>query len=178
MSTPTQQTGNYMAQGLLPELDQEMANTRKTLERLPDDKWGWKPHEKSSTMGWMAGHLANLPGWGQVTIQTDKLDVNPIGGAAMKLPVPADREETLALFDKNAAGFRKELEGVSDAVMMQPWSLEAAGKTILTMPKIAILRGLVMNHIIHHRGQLTVYLRLNDIPVPALYGPSADEGKM
>jgi hypothetical protein len=178
MSTPTQQTGNSIAQGFLPELDQELANTRKTLERIPDNKWGWKAHEKSSTLGWMAGHLANLAGWGAMTIQTDKLDVRPAGGPSFKLPAPATCEEALALFDQNAADFRKEVEGVSDAVMMQPWTLEAAGQTIFTMPKIAVLRGMIMNHIIHHRGQLTVYLRLNDIPVPALYGPSADEGKM
>ncbi len=178
MSTPTQHSSNFISQGLLPEFDQEMANTRKTLERLPDDKWTWKPHEKSGTLGWMASHLANLPGWGSMTIGTDQLDVNPPGGDSFKLPTTANREETLALFDQNIAGFRKALEGVDDATMMKPWSLIAGGHTVFTMPKVAVIRGVIMNHIIHHRGQLTVYLRLNDIPVPALYGPSADEGKM
>lgn len=178
MSTSTTQASNMIAQSLLPEIDQEAANTRKTLERVPDDKFGWKPHEKSGTFGWMAGHLANLPGWGQMTLESDHLDVNPPDGQRMQLPKPENREAVLAVFDKALAGFRAAVEGASDAAMMQPWTLLSGGKTLWTMPKIAVIRGMVMNHIVHHRGQLTVYLRLNEIPVPALYGPSADEGSM
>ena len=135
------------------------------------------PHEKSGTLGWMASHLANLPMWATMTTQTDNLDVNPPGGQNFQLPKPTTRDEVLAVFDKSA-DMRAAIENTSDAVMMQPWTLLAAGKTIFTMPKVGVIRSMVLNHIIHHRGQFTVYLRLNDIPVPALYGPSADEGSM
>ena len=178
MSTPTQKLGNMIAQSLLPEIDHEMANTRKTLERTPDDKWGWKPHDKSGTIGWMAGHLANLPMWGTMTTQTDSLDVKPPGGQTFQLPKTTTRDEVLAVFDKNVADLRAAVEATSDAAMMTPWTLLAAGKEVFTMPKVAVIRSMVLNHIVHHRGQFTVYLRLNDIPVPALYGPSADEGSM
>ncbi len=178
MSTPKPQSSNMIAQGLLAEFDQEMANTRKTLERVPDAKFDWKPHEKSGTAGWMAAHLANLPMWGEMTLQTGSLDVNPADGQKFQLPKADTSAEALKLFDKNVAAFRSALQGATDEMMMQPWSLLSGGKVIFTMPKIAVLRGMVMNHIVHHRGQLTVYLRLNNIPVPALYGPSADEGAM
>ncbi len=177
MSTPAPETGNMIAQGLLPELDRELANTRKALERIPDDKFGWKPHERSNNFGWLAGHLATLPMWGVMTIDRDDIDVAPAEGG-MQFPKPATCEEVLAIFDKNAADFRAAVERTNDATMMKPWTLLMTGKTVWTMPKIAVLRGMVMNHLIHHRGQFTVYLRLNDIPVPALYGPSADEGSM
>jgi uncharacterized damage-inducible protein DinB len=178
MSTPRPQPGNMIAQSLLPEFDQEMPNTRKTLERVPDGKFDWKPHEKSGTLGWMAAHLSTLPMWGEMTLNTDSLDVNPPGGSSFEMPKPTTRAEVVELFDKHAAAFRSALEGASDAAMMQPWTLLSGGKEIFTMPKVAVLRGMVLNHLVHHRGQLTVYLRLNDIPVPALYGPSADEGAM
>lgn len=167
-----------IAQSLLPEFDHEMPNTRKTLERVPDGKFDWKPHEKSGTLGWMTAHLASLPAWGEMTLQTDSLDVNPPGGQTFQMPKPATSAEAVALFDQHVASFRAALERSSDAVLMKPWTLLSGGKEIFTMPKIAVLRGVVMNHIVHHRGQLTVYLRLNDVPVPALYGPSADEGGM
>ena len=164
-----------LSDAILPEFDHEMANTRKALERVPDDKFGWKPHEKSGTMGWLAGHLANLPTWTGYTINQDSLDLAPVGGEAPRAEPPASREELLKLFDKNVTEARAAIAAASDADLFQPWSLLKGGETLLTMPKIAVLRGFVMNHQIHHRGQLTVYLRLNDIPVPALYGPSADD---
>lgn len=167
-----------IAQSLLPEFDQEMPNTRKTLERVPDSKFDWKPHEKSGTLGWMTTHLATLPMWGEMTLHSDSFDVNPTEGQKFEMPKPATTAEAVALFDKHAAAFRAALEGASDAVLMKPWTLLAGGKEIFTMPKVAVLRGMVFNHIVHHRGQLTVYLRLNNVPVPALYGPSADEGTM
>ena len=161
-----------IAQSLLPEFDQEMANTRKTLERVPDNKWDYKPHPKSGTMGWYAGHLSNLPSWPIFTIRQDELDL----AQPFDWPSTKNRKEVLEVFDKNVAEARKAIAGASDQELMKPWSLKKGGQTLMTLPKVAVLRGFVMNHIIHHRGQLTVYLRLNDIPVPALYGPSGDEG--
>ena len=161
-----------IAQSLLPEFDQEMASTRKTLERIPDDKWDYKPHPKSGTMGWYAGHLANLPSWPIFTIAQDELDL----AGPFEMPSTKNRQEVLAVFDKNVAEARKAIAGASDQELMKTWTLKKSGQTLMSLPKVAVLRGFVMNHIIHHRGQLTVYLRLNDIPVPALYGPSGDEG--
>jgi uncharacterized damage-inducible protein DinB len=163
-----------ISDALLPEFDMEMANTRRALERVPDAKWGWKPHEKSGTAGWLATHVSHLPGWATATIQMDELDIKP----GFKLPEVNNSAELLANFDKNVKEARAALAGASDEHLMQPWSLKMQGKVVFTMPRVAVLRNMVFNHIVHHRGQLTVYLRLNDLPVPALYGPSADEGKM
>jgi uncharacterized damage-inducible protein DinB len=167
-----------ISEALLPEFDQEMANTRKTLERVPMDKPDWKPHEKSMAMGHLAIHLANLPHWTTETIAKDSLDIAPPDGAAFETEKASSQEELLAIFDKNVAAARAAIEGVSDESLAKSWSLLSGGQTILTMPKIAVIRTFVMNHSIHHRAQLGVYLRLNDLPVPALYGPSADEGGM
>jgi uncharacterized damage-inducible protein DinB len=169
------QAGNTIAQSLLPEFDHEMSNTRRVLERVPEDKFGWKPHDKSGTMGWLAAHVATMPQWGQMTLQTEGFDVNPPGGGTPQMPQPKTRDELLALFDQHRDAFRAAVEGASDAGMMATWTLLAGGKVVFSMPRVAVLRGMIMNHIVHHRGQLTVYLRLTGVPVPALYGPSADE---
>lgn len=162
-------------QALLGEFDHEMAGTRKTLERIPEDKFDWAPHPKSMKLGALAQHLADMPGWVANTIEQDSLDIAPDGKPMQTSPVRS-RQEVLALFDKNVAKGRKALAAANDdSQWMKPWSLLATGKTLLTMPRIAVLRGFVMSHNIHHRAQLGVYLRLNNIPVPALYGPSADE---
>jgi uncharacterized damage-inducible protein DinB len=163
---------------LLPEFDHEMANTRKTLERVPEDKLGWKPHPKSGTMGWLATHVANLPSWATETLGKDTLDLAPNGVPQAPMAPAKSRQELLALFDKNVAAGRAAIAGASDEHFAKPWSLLSNGKTLMTMPRIAVLRGFVMNHVIHHRAQLGVYLRLNDVAVPALYGPSADEQGM
>lgn len=165
-----------MSQALLPEFDYEMANTRKTLERIPDDKFGYKPHEKSFAMGALATHISHIPTWAAMTIKTESLDIAPPGEPPMKMEEAHNNKELIALFDKNVGEARAALEGVSDEHLMKPWTLLSGGKEVLTQPRIALLRGFVMSHIIHHRAQLTVYLRLNNIPVPSLYGPSADEG--
>jgi uncharacterized damage-inducible protein DinB len=165
-----------IAQSLLPEFEVEMANTRKTLERVPDDKFGWKPHAKSGSMGWLAGHLANIPMWAAMALQQDTLDIAPAGGQPFKLPETNNRKQLLEVFDQNVANAKKGIAAASDEQLMKPWSLLKTGQTLMTMPKIAVLRSFVLNHIIHHRAQMGVYLRLNDIPVPAIYGPSADEG--
>ena len=163
---------------LLPEFDHEMGTTRATLERVPEDKFAWKPHPKSMSMGHLATHLATLPMWGAMTMTADELDLEP-GGKPMELPPDAKtRAELLETFDRNVAAGREAIAGASDAAMMADWSLKKNGATLMTMPKIAVLRTWVMNHAIHHRAQLGVYLRLNDVSVPSVYGPSADEGAL
>ncbi|MBZ5578873.1 MAG: DinB family protein [Acidobacteriia bacterium] len=160
---------------LLPEFDHEMASTRKTLERVPDDKQGWKPHPKSGTMGWLANHIATMVGWTVDVTEKDSFDVAPAGGPPVAMPKTATQKELLEVFDKSVARARAALAAVSDQQLMQSWSLLSGGKPLFTMPRITVLRSFVMNHVIHHRAQLGVYLRLNDIPVPSVYGPSADE---
>ena len=164
-----------IGQALLPEFDQEMANTRKTLERLPDHQWNWKLHEKCGTVGWYGLHLATLPGWATMTLNTEEFDYAPVNGPGYQPPKLENRQQVLAEFDKGVAEARAALAKASDADMMKNWTLLAGGKTIFAMPRIACLRGMVFNHIIHHRGQLTMYYRLLGIPVPGLYGPSADD---
>jgi uncharacterized damage-inducible protein DinB len=163
---------------LLPEFDQEMANTRKSLERIPEDKLGWKPHEKSGTLAWLAGHLANIPLWAKLTINQDSFDMAPPGAPPYKPEMPASRRAVLDMFDKNVGEARAALAGAADEHLIKPWSLLSGGNAVLTLPRLTVLRSFVMNHIIHHRAQLGVYLRLNDVPVPSIYGPSADEGAM
>lgn len=167
-----------VSQSFLPEYDQEMATTRRMLERIPDDKFGWKPHEKSMELGRLSIHLAEIPGWVRMTIDRDSIDVAPVDGPAYTPPLLKTRNDVVALFDKNVAEGRESLEGASDENMHGNWSLLAGGNPILTMPRAACIRTWVLNHIIHHRAQLGVYLRLNEIPVPPTYGPSADEGGM
>jgi uncharacterized damage-inducible protein DinB len=160
----------------LPEFDQEMATARKHLERVPEDKLAWKPHEKSGSMGWLAGHIADLPGWAVMGINQDSVDLAP-GGVESKPPTPpANRRELLDKFDGNVKAAREAIAGVEDARLGENWSLLRNGKTVLTMPRAGVLRFFVLNHLVHHRAQLGVYLRLNGAPVPSTYGPSADEG--
>jgi len=164
-----------IGQSMLPEFDQEMENTRKTLERVPDDKWSWKPHEKSGTLGWLAGHVGTVPEWISMTINTQELDYAPVNGPSYEPPKISNRKELLAAFDKGSAEARAALAGVSDQEIMKGWTLLAGGKEIFTMPRVACIRGMCLNHLIHHRAQLGVYFRLLGVPVPGLYGPSADE---
>lgn len=163
---------------LLPEFDQETAGTRKTLERLPEDKLDWRPHPKSMTMAGLATHIANMMNWGIITLTQDSFDVQPPGSAPYRETPIQSRAELLEKFDANAASFRAALAATSDEAMMTNWSLLAGGNVMFTMPRVAVIRGMIFNHIIHHRAQLCVYYRMNDVPVPSLYGPSADEGAM
>ena len=160
--------------GILPEFDHEIASTRKVLERVPEGKPDYKPHEKSMAMGRLAGHTAEIPGWAKETVLQDSIEIRQ-GDPKNVALVMTSRKQLLEEFDKRAAAGRAAIAGASDEELMKPWSLIANGKTIFTLPKIAVLRGFVMNHMIHHRAQLGVYLRLNDVPVPSIYGPSADE---
>lgn len=163
---------------ILPEFDHEMATTRKVLERVPEGNPDWKPHEKSMTISRLAGHLAELAGWGKTAIAQDSLDFRPVGGPAYQPTLMSSRKQLLEVFDKNVADARAAIAGASDQEFMKTWTLLSGGKEILAMPKIAVLRSFAINHIIHHRGQMAVYLRLNNVPVPSIYGPSADEGQM
>ena len=165
-----------IGQSMLGEFDQEMKNTRKMLERIPDEKWDWKPHEKSGTLGWYAWHLSTLPDWAAFTLKTEQLDYAPLDGkSSYDPPKVTNKQEALAAFDKCVKDAREALSNASDADMMKNWTLLAGGQTIFTMPRVACLRGMVFNHLIHHRGQMTMYYRLLGVPVPGLYGPSADE---
>jgi uncharacterized damage-inducible protein DinB len=167
-----------LSEALLPEFDHEMANTRKTLERVPEDKFDWKPHEKSMSLGNLATHLATLPSWVVFTINETSLDIAPVDGPPMKTEPATSRQEILDRFDESVKTAREALAGASDEQLFVDWSLLSGGNTVLTMPRVAVLRSFVMNHNIHHRAQLGVYLRLNDVAVPSIYGPSADEGAM
>ena len=164
-----------ISQAMLPEFDHEMANTRKVLERIPDDKLTWKAHEKSNTIGWVGMHLAEIPGWVDFTINQDSFDVAPPGGQPYKTPPATSRKAILEVFDKNVVTARAAIAAAQDAQLFKNWSLLSGGQPIFTMPRIGVLRGFVLNHSIHHRAHLCVYLRLNNVPVPALYGPSGDE---
>ncbi len=164
-----------IAASILPELEQEMAGTRKVLERVPDDKLDWKVHEKSNTIGWVACHLAEIPGWVEGTLTQDTWDIHPKGGEPHRTAVLNNRQEILEEFDKNVATAKKLIAAAPDEEFAKSWKLLAQGETLIQLPKLAVIRTWVLNHSIHHRGHLCVYYRLNDIPVPALYGPSADE---
>jgi uncharacterized damage-inducible protein DinB len=163
------------AETLLPEFDQEMANTRKVLERIPDDRLDWQPHPKSHTIGWNANHVANLPLWLTETLTKPSFDVAPVGGEPYKLPNLGSRQEILDHFDRNVTAARKAIAEIKDEDVGSMWSLLKGGQPIFSMPRSAVVRGMVLNHLIHHRAHLCVYLRLNDIPVPGMYGPSGDE---
>jgi uncharacterized damage-inducible protein DinB len=163
-----------LAQSLLPEFDHEMKTTRSLLERVPADRAEWKPHPKSSTLGHLAAHLSNLPFWGVLALTGDEFDQNPPDGPKYERPKFESTEQILGKFDENVRHARELLERASDEQLMAPWSLKNGGQTILTLPKIAVLRTWMINHSIHHRGQLSVYLRENDVPLPQIYGPTAD----
>jgi uncharacterized damage-inducible protein DinB len=164
-----------LSEMLLPEFDQEMATTRKILERVPEGKSDWQPHGKSMTLGRLAGHVAELAGWGVNTMAQTELDFMPAGGQPYKPTIFTSRAEALELFDKNVKASREAIAKASDADFKVMWSLKRAGQTLMSMPRYSVLRSMVLNHIIHHRAQLGVFLRLNDVAIPGSYGPSADE---
>jgi uncharacterized damage-inducible protein DinB len=161
---------------LLPEFDQEAATTRRLLERIPDNKFSFKPHPKSMDMASLATHLCEVIDWAPETIGKDSIDLASFDPSKRK--IAASHAELLDKFDKSVAHARAALAAAEDAQLMEPWSLKSGDKVFFTMPKVVVLRTFVFNHSVHHRAQLSVYLRLNDIPVPAMYGPSADEPGM
>lgn len=164
-----------ISQALLPEFDHEVVTTRKVLDRVPEDKYGWKPHEKSFTAGRLASHIAEMGMWGSMTMASEVFDIAPGGKQAYPPADFATKAELLGAYDKMMADTRTALAAASDQDFMVGWTLKRDGQTLMTMPRVAVIRSFVMNHIIHHRGQLSVYLRLLDVPVPSIYGPSADE---
>jgi len=159
--------------GLLAEFDHEMGTTRRLLERLPDDRLSWKPHAKSMSLGGLATHLSNLPGWGNTIMNDLSFD---LAGAPPNLQEKTSRAEIVASFDATTKQTRLALDK-TDAELVAPWSLKRGGHEIFTMPRVAAFRTFVLYHMVHHRGQLSVYLRMNEVPVPAIYGPTADEGQ-
>lgn len=164
-----------IAEVLLPELDQEMAGTRRTLERVPMDRVDWRPHEKSMAMGYLAGHIAELPKWAVLGLKEDSFDLAPPDGEPYRSPEHESVESLLADFDANLSEARVAISAAPDEAFGEEWTLLRGGETLFTMPRLSVVRTFVLNHMVHHRGQLTVYLRLNGVPVPGLYGPSADE---
>ncbi|MCA9726105.1 MAG: DinB family protein [Candidatus Eisenbacteria bacterium] len=164
-----------IAQSILPEFEREFATLRSILERVPEDKPDYKPHEKSMPLAKLAGHLAEIPAWMEVSVNHDELDFSKGDYTPY---VMTTRKDLLEKFDANVAQAKSVLAGASDQTMMSNWSMKTGDQVHMTMPKVAVVRGFVMNHMIHHRAQLGVYLRLNDIALPSTYGPTADESPM
>jgi uncharacterized damage-inducible protein DinB len=160
-----------LVDALLPEFDHEMTTTRKLLERVPDDKFAWKPHDKSMSLGQLANHVATIPSWGGVTLAQSEFDL----AANPQAPPATSRADILSTFDGHVATTRAVLVGYADEAMAAPWALKHGASTLFSMPRAGVWRGFVMSHLIHHRAQLGVYLRMQDIALPATYGPSADE---
>jgi len=160
---------------LIAELQYEAATTRKCLERIPENTFDWKPHEKSMSMSRLAAHVAEMVGWVKDTVEKPELDFATMD---YKPLVPQTTAELVEYFEKNLADATETLKNTSNETMMENWKMRNGEQIYFDMPRVQVLRGFIFNHIVHHRGQLTVYLRLNDISVPALYGPSADEGTM
>ena len=163
-----------IAQMLLPEFDHEMANTRKMLERVPDGRFNYKPHEKSRTLGRLAAHTCEIPSYATATLRLERMDFT----GEEKQFSPATRKDLLEAFDKHVAEAREMLAKATDEDLAKIWTLTYKGQQIFAMPRAAVLRSMVMSHLIHHRSQLGVYLRLNNIEIPGMYGPSADEMNM
>ena len=162
-----------IAELLLPEFDQEMTSTRRLLERVPEDKFAWKPHAKSFSMGDLASHVVNMLGWTVDTMEKTEFDLDSVTPEEMNKAAKTGAE-LLTWFDDNVARARAAL-AKSDADYQAPWTLRKGSQILFTMPRYTCVRSFCLNHIVHHRAQLTVYLRENDVPVPGLYGPSADE---
>ena len=162
---------NY-AETILPEFDREMANTRKVLERVPEDRLDWEAHPKSHTIGWNANHLAEILGWVEGMLTAPSWDFAPIGGEPYQSPKLTSRQEILDVFDHNVAAARRAIAAAKDDQMPQPWSLLINGTPLFTIPRVDMMRTFILNHLIHHRAILCVYLRLNDISVPSMYAPT------
>jgi uncharacterized damage-inducible protein DinB len=160
--------------GLLPEFDHEMGTTRRLLERVPEASLAWTPHEKSYPLGHLAAHIANIPNWVGIAMDGSMLDVAEAGDSIRPKP-PTSVTELLGRFDDNVKKARAKIDEQTDPAFFAPWTLKNGDQLMFTMPKVSVLRSFVMNHLIHHRGQLSVYLRLLNVPLPSIYGPTADE---
>lgn len=160
---------------LLPEFDHEFGTARRLIERVPDADLAWQPHPKSMSLGRLATHIAEIPRWADAVLNHASFDLESPGAQAT-VQTLGSRIDMLASFDSNVATARATLAAKTDAELLSTWTLNRGGEEIFTLPRVAAFRSFVMNHAIHHRGQLSVYLRLRDVPIPAIYGPSADEG--
>jgi uncharacterized damage-inducible protein DinB len=157
------------------ELQHSAISARKVLERIPEDKFDWTPHEKSMNFQKLASHVAESLSWAKYTLDTSEMDVAPPDGPAYEPYVAGSSKELLESFDKNLAEALEALNGVSDATLMETWTMKKAGEVMFAMPKLIVMRGFILDHLVHHRAQLGLYLRLNNISVPSMLGPSADE---
>jgi uncharacterized damage-inducible protein DinB len=175
MSTSTAAASRTYSNALIAEMQEEAKSARACLERIPADKFAWKPHEKSMAFGQLASHIAEMFSWTPATLQQAELDFSKLDYKPFE---PQSTEDLLEFCDKNVAEAIDVLKNTSDEVFLENWTMRNGDKIYFTLPKRATMRSFVMNHIVHHRGQLSVYLRLNDIAVPAIYCPSADEGSM
>jgi uncharacterized damage-inducible protein DinB len=156
--------------GMLLELEQEAQTTRRLLERIKDDHLSWRPHSKARTLGELALHIATVPGAVAELAMHDKVQAPNFVD-----PVPRSAREVITTLDESIAKAKKVLGGVSDEVLLSPWRMMQGERELFSQPKIALLRSIMLNHWYHHRGQLSVYLRELDVPIPSIYGPSADE---
>jgi uncharacterized damage-inducible protein DinB len=164
-----------IAQLLLPEFDAEMLATRRLLERVPEGRPDWKPHAKSMALGRLATHVSEIPGWLVWTFEKDELDIAPPGAPKYQPQILKTTAALLEQFDGNVATGRAALLAAPDAAFTRPWAFQMGGKTLWTKPKFDVYRSFGINHLVHHRSQLGVYLRLLDVAIPGTYGPSADE---
>jgi uncharacterized damage-inducible protein DinB len=159
----------------LGELDREARLTRRVLERVPEGRNDWRPHEKSMPLGRLAALVAGMPSWLAMMIDKNELDLNPPGGSSRSFQTSFQTNaDLLKIMDEGVAGARAALQKTTDDHLLTPWRLLVSGKTVVEQPRHIMMRDSI-NHLAHHRGQMTVYLRLNDVPVPAVYGPSADD---
>jgi uncharacterized damage-inducible protein DinB len=159
---------------LLPEYDHEMATTRRLFQRIPDADLGWTPHEKSMGLGHLANHIVGIPHWCTLVLGSSILDVRTLGPDPHAM-APASVAHLISDFDAKVVAARTALSAAADPDMLSLWTLKQGDHEIFTLPRVAAIRSFVMNHLIHHRGQLTVYLRLRDVALPSIYGPTADE---
>ena len=159
---------------LLPEYDHEMATTRRLFQRIPDADLGWKPHEKSMGLGHLANHIVGIPYWCTLVLGNAVFDITSLGPDPRAV-APPSVAHLISDFDAKVVAARTALADAPDPVMLSPWTLKHGDQEIFTLPRVAAIRSFIMNHLIHHRGQLTVYLRLRDVALPSIYGPTADE---
>ena len=161
-----------MIDPVLAEFAHEAAVTRRVLERAPEQHFGWKPHEKSMTLGRLAGHVAEIPGWVKLIIEQDEVDFDP---GSYKPPQVDTSADLLTLYDANVKALSDTMKGMTNEQLLRVWRLKMGGQVRIEMPRMGVIRAFLLSHTYHHRGQLAVYLRLLDVPVPSVYGPSADE---
>jgi uncharacterized damage-inducible protein DinB len=167
-------TPMFIAESILPEFDHETATTRLLLERVPESRASWKPHDKSMTLGQLAIHIATLPQWAPITLKQTEFDTNPPGGNPYSTPSFESLAHMLKIYDDGVVAARAMLAATTDGEFLVPWTLKNGGQSMFSMPRASVFRTFVLNHAVHHRGQLSVYLRLCDVALPNIYGPTAD----